>query len=66
MERGTELVFGLRIDNLLAQHQPIFAENVGLRPKGGNYTSPARESVPVRLGEYRQPRSYTFSTTVKF
>jgi hypothetical protein len=66
MKRGPEFVFGLRIDNLLDQHQPIFAENVSLRPKGGDYTSPARESVPVRLGEYRQPRSYVLSTTVKF
>ena len=49
--KGREFVFGLRIDNLLGQSQPIFAENVSLRPKDGNYTSPARESVPVRLGE---------------
>ncbi len=66
MKNGPEFVFGLRIDNLLGQHAPIMADGVTLRPKGGDYSSPARETVLNRVGEYRAPRSYMFSTTVNF
>jgi hypothetical protein len=66
MKRGPEFVFGLRIDNLLGQHAPIMADGTTTRPLGGDYSSPARETVLNRVGEYRQPRSYMLSTAVNF
>ncbi|MFT3868451.1 MAG: hypothetical protein QM715_08135 [Nibricoccus sp.] len=64
--KGLELNFTLRIDNLLGQTRPVWSDAIAMRPLNGDYNSPARESVASRLGEYRQPRSYTLMTNVKF
>jgi len=65
LKKGMALEFNLRIDNLLNQKHPLWSDGTSLRPLGGDYTSPARESVSNRLGEFREPRSYTLTTTLR-
>ncbi|MGH7957125.1 MAG: hypothetical protein ACREH8_08945 [Opitutaceae bacterium] len=58
-----ELQANLVINNLLNDRGPLYF-NAALRPKGGDYTSPARETV---LNEFalKQPISYNLSLTLK-
>jgi hypothetical protein len=44
---------------------PLYAANSSvLRPLGGNYSSPARETVP-NIYMLKQPIGFTFTTTLK-
>ncbi|MCX6954558.1 MAG: hypothetical protein NTV51_20585 [Verrucomicrobia bacterium] len=65
LEKKREVRFDLRVNNLLNAQGPIFAGSTALRPKGGDLTSPARETVP-NVYAYKQPVSLNLTTTVKF
>lgn len=63
---GKELVFQLRIKNLLNNQQVVYQdEGVIARPPNGDYTQPNRVSVPVRIGSFTEPTSYLLTTTLK-
>lgn len=64
LKNRRQLVFDLRVDNVLNQRGPIYSTTV-LRPKGGDYASPARETVP-NLYALLQPISWKVTTTLKF
>jgi outer membrane receptor protein involved in Fe transport len=64
LKERRQLVFDVRIDNLLDQRGPIYSTTV-LRPKGGDYASPARETVP-NLYALIQPIGFQLTTTLKF
>lgn len=63
-----ELQANLVINNLLNDRGPQYSSNAqtasSLRPKGGDYTSPARETVPISFA-LKQPISYNFQLTLK-
>ena len=63
-----ELQANLVINNLLndrgPQYSSIAQSASSLRPKGGDYTSPARETVPISFA-LKQPISYNFQLTLK-
>ena len=65
LEKKREVRFDLRVNNLLNAQGPIFAGSTALRPKGGDLTSPARETVP-NVYAYKQPASLNLTTTMKF
>ncbi|MDO8630692.1 MAG: hypothetical protein Q7R41_09365, partial [Phycisphaerales bacterium] len=58
-----ELRANLVVNNLLNDRGPLYIGTV-LRPKGGDYTSPARETVP-NLFALKRPISYNLTLTVK-
>jgi outer membrane receptor protein involved in Fe transport len=58
-----ELQANLVVDNLLNDRGPIYFDTI-LRPKGGDYTSPARETVPNQF-QLKRPISYNLSLTLK-
>lgn len=60
-----EIRFDLRANNLLNKQGPIYSGGSVLRPLGGDYTSPARETVP-NLFSYRDPFMINLTTTLKF
>jgi hypothetical protein len=65
--QGRELQANLVINNLLNDRGPIYSSITGagaLRPKHSDFTSPARETVPVPFG-LTQPISYNLSLTWK-
>ncbi|MSU53739.1 MAG: hypothetical protein EXS41_10180 [Opitutaceae bacterium] len=64
LKERRQLVFDLRVDNLFNRRGPIYGATV-LRPKGGDYTTPARETVP-NLYALLQPISFKLTTTLKF
>jgi hypothetical protein len=57
--------FDFRVNNLLNAQGPIFTGSTALRPKGGDLTSPARETVP-NVYAYKTPASVNFTTTLRF
>ena len=63
-----ELQANLVINNLLNDRGPQYSSIAqaasALRPKGGDYTSPARETVPISFA-LKQPISYNFQLTLK-
>lgn len=63
-----ELQANLVINNLLNDRGPQYSSIAqtasSLRPKGGDYTSPARETVPISFA-LKQPISYNFQLTLK-
>ena len=63
-----ELQANLVINNLLNDRGPQYSSIAqtasALRPKGGDYTSPARETVPLTFA-LKQPISYNFQLTLK-
>jgi hypothetical protein len=64
-----EISANLVIDNLLNDRGPVYVSaytggGSALRPKSGDYTSPARETVP-RLYAFKKPISFNFSLTLK-
>jgi hypothetical protein len=63
---GRELRANLVINNLLNDRGPIYrnSDEGALRPKGGDYTSPARESVPEAYG-LKQPISFNLTMSLK-
>ena len=65
LERRRELRFDLRVNNLLNDQGPLYSVSTALRPKNGDLTSPARETVPNVYG-YKQPVSFNLTTTLRF
>jgi hypothetical protein len=65
LEKKRQIRFDLRVNNLLNDQGPIFAGSTALRPKNGDLTSPARETVP-NVFAYKQPTGVSFTTTVRF
>ncbi len=63
LKDGRELLANLVVNNLLNERDPLYFETI-LRPKGGDYTSPAREAVPNRF-QFQNPISYNLSLTLK-
>lgn len=65
---GRELQANLVINNLLNDRGPMYSSNsftnFALRPKNGDYTSPARETVPIAFA-LKQPISYNLTLTWK-
>jgi hypothetical protein len=63
-----ELQANLVINNLLNDRGPQYSSIAqtasSLRPKGGDYLSPARETVPISFA-LKQPISYNFQLTLK-
>jgi outer membrane receptor protein involved in Fe transport len=63
-----ELQANMVINNLLNDRGPQYSSIAqtasSLRPKGGDYTSPARETVPISFA-LKQPISYNFQLTLK-
>ncbi|MGH7944658.1 MAG: hypothetical protein ACREF9_06590, partial [Opitutaceae bacterium] len=53
----------LVVNNLLNDRGPLYFNTV-LRPRGGDYTSPAREAVP-NLFQLKRPINYSLSLTVR-
>ena len=65
LEKKREVRFDLRVNNLLNDQGPIFAGSTALRPKNGDLTSPARETV-ANVYSYKTPANLSFTTTMKF
>lgn len=63
-----EIQANLVINNLLNDRGPQYSSIAqtasALRPKGGDYTSPARETVPISFA-LKQPISYNLQLTLK-
>ncbi|MBM3866327.1 MAG: hypothetical protein FJ381_10630 [Verrucomicrobia bacterium] len=64
LARNRTLDFSLRASNLLDYDKPIYFSTT-LRPPGGDLSNPARVATPVNYF-WITPRSYTFTTTLKF
>jgi hypothetical protein len=61
-----ELIFNLKVNNVLNDQGPIYAANSSqLRPLGGNVASPARETV-ANVFRYKDPVNFNLTTTLKF
>lgn len=60
-----EIVFNLRINNVLDETGPIWASTGTTRPPNADYTSPERRVVPT-VYTLRAPRNYYLTTTLKF
>lgn len=61
-----ELRFDVRVNNLLNRQGAIYSSgSTALRPRNGDYTSPARETVCGNFA-YQEPLSIKFTTTLKF
>ena len=65
LQSKREVRFDLRVNNLLNAQGPIFGVSTALRPKNGDLTSPARETV-ANVYSYKQPTGISFTTTLKF
>jgi hypothetical protein len=65
LENRRQLDFGLKVDNVLNSQGPLYAAgSSALRPRAGNYSSPARETV-ANVYMLKQPISFKFTTTLK-
>jgi len=64
LKNRREISFNLAIRNLFNQQSIIYVDPTVLRPKNGDYTSPARESVAQRAS-YQEPISYYFTATLR-
>ena len=64
LKDGRELRANLVINNLLNDRGPIYSQSTAVRPKGGDYTSPARETVADGYG-LKQPISYNLTLTLR-
>jgi outer membrane receptor protein involved in Fe transport len=67
-KRGREIQGNLVINNLLNDRGPLYSSNsftnFALRPKNNDYTSPARETVPIAFA-LQQPVSFNLTFTLK-
>ncbi|MBI4626255.1 MAG: hypothetical protein HY736_23930 [Verrucomicrobia bacterium] len=59
-----EIRANLVINNLLNDRGPIFGQATAVRPRHGDYTSPARETIPNGYG-LKQPISYSLTMSLK-
>ncbi|MGH7959469.1 MAG: hypothetical protein ACREH8_21015, partial [Opitutaceae bacterium] len=62
--RERDFQVNLIVKNLLNKRGPNYSGGTALRPKGGDYTSPAREAVPNNFALHR-PINFLLSLTVK-
>lgn len=66
LAHGRNVEFNLRIANLFDADDVVWTDTTTtLRPKGGDFTSPARETV-YNPYAYQLPRSYSFSARYNF
>jgi outer membrane receptor for ferric coprogen and ferric-rhodotorulic acid len=65
LERGRSVRFDLRVNNLLNDQGPIYGVSTALRPKGGDLTTPARETVANNFA-YKTPTGVSFTSTLRF
>lgn len=71
LQRGSEVLVNLVVNNLLNDRGAIysagdlFSTTSAMRPKGGDYNSPARETIASKYA-LKKPISFTLSTTLKF
>lgn len=63
LKERRELVFNLRVNNVLNDRAVMFTDSA-LRPRGGDYRSPARETVPGAFA-YKAPVGFTLSATLR-
>ncbi|HEY8993542.1 MAG TPA: hypothetical protein VIM71_02555 [Lacunisphaera sp.] len=67
LRSGYELELQLNIINLLNHQEAFFRDrNTQLRPPGGDYTRPDRITTPAEIAYFQKPRSYEFTTTLRF
>jgi hypothetical protein len=67
LRSGRELDFQLNIINVTNRHETYYQDDgVALRPPNGDITAPNRIAVPSRIAAFQRPRSYEFTTTLKF
>ena len=63
-----EVQFNLVVNNLLNDRGPMYSSisqtASALRPKGNDYTSPARETIPISFA-LKQPISYSLTVTLR-
>ena len=65
LQKNRSIRFDLRVNNLLNDQGPIFGVSTALRPKNGDLTSPARETVP-NVYSYKNPTSISLTSTLRF
>lgn len=65
LQSRRDIRFDLRATNLLNDQGAIYAGGTVLRPLGGDYRSPARETVP-NIFSYKDPFMVNLTTTLKF
>lgn len=66
LKGGQRIAVDFRINNLLDEDDVIWTDTTStLRPKGGDFTSPARETVYAPYA-YQVPRSFSITTRVTF
>jgi outer membrane receptor protein involved in Fe transport len=65
LERGRTVRFDLRVNNLLNDQGPIFGVSTALRPKNGDLTTPARETV-ANVYSYKTPTGVSLTSTLRF
>lgn len=64
--RGHDLALNFRVSNLFNNRALIWSDTTStLRPKGGDFTSPARETV-LNPYAYQIPRAYSLTTRITF
>jgi hypothetical protein len=64
INRKYTVSFDLRINNVLDHDEPLYINTVA-RPIGGDLANPGREETPSRFS-WATPRSFTFTTTLRF
>jgi outer membrane receptor for monomeric catechols len=66
ISRQYELNLNLRVSNLFNNDKVIYTDGtLTLRPKDGDFTSPARETTYAPYA-YQTPRSYSLTARVNF
>lgn len=66
LKGGQRVSVDLRVNNLLDEDDVIWTDTTStLRPKGGDFSTPARETVYVPYA-YQTPRSFSLTTRVTF
>jgi outer membrane receptor for ferric coprogen and ferric-rhodotorulic acid len=65
LQRGRTVRLDLRVNNLLNDQGPIFGVSTALRPKNGDLTSPARQTVP-NVYSYKTPTGLSLTSTLRF
>jgi len=65
LQKGRTVRFDFRVNNLLNDQGPIFGVSTALRPKNGDLTTPARETV-ANVYSYKTPATLSLTTTVRF
>jgi hypothetical protein len=64
-KQSRTLRLDLRVRNLLNDQGPLYAVSSVLRPKKGDLTSPARETV-ANIFSYKEPTTVDFTATLRF